>query len=344
MKSDPYNKSYGLKIEEIFVSLNEKEILHKVSLEVKKGELMSLLGPSGCGKSTLLKTIAGLIDADNGKIFINDEYVMDKPTEKRGTVIVFQDLRLFPNMTVEGNIEFALKLRGIKKDKRKSFAKHILSSVKLTGFEKRKINQMSGGQMQRVAFARAISAQPQVLLLDEPFSSLDEELREEMRNLVLELHKEYNMTILLVTHDKNEAFYMSDRIALMIDGEIIQCNTPKEIYQFPISKQVSDYFGDCSYIYGRIEQGVFKSSVLVSDVKDYKDAEYCARVRPTMILINKCCSDWEIIDIHYKGEYSTIILKKEDCTVFTNTSENFFIGQRVGVNIKSDNLQLYEVV
>ena len=173
------NLRYG----HLIVSLHKKEILHKMNLTVYKGEMISLLGQSGCGKSTLLKTVAGLLEAQEGDVCIEGSSVLNMPTEKRGAVIVFQDLRLFPNLSVEGNIEFSLKLKGISRSQREQRVRELLEIVKLPGMQKRKINELSGGQMQRVALARALAAQPRLLLLDEPFSSLDEQLREQIAQL-----------------------------------------------------------------------------------------------------------------------------------------------------------------
>ena len=217
--------------------------------------MISLLGPSGCGKSTLLKTVAGLLEAQGGDVCIEGSSVLNMPTEKRGAVIVFQDLRLFPNLSVEGNIEFSLKLKGISRSQREQRVRELLEIVKLPGMQKRKINELSGGQMQRVALARALAAQPRLLLLDEPFSSLDEQLREQMRSFVQELHQRTQTTIVMVTHDREEALSMSDRIALMIDGQIVQVDVPEKIYRYPISKRVSDYFGGCSYLSGQVKTG-----------------------------------------------------------------------------------------
>lgn len=221
----------GLSIEKLNVTLQKAKILKDVSLEMKDGEFISLLGSSGCGKTTLLKSIAGLIEIEAGDIRLDQESIVKTPPEKRGTVIVFQDLRLFPHMTVEKNITFPMELKKVPKEKQKETVKKLLEAVQLQGFENRKIRQMSGGQMQRVALARALAANPKILLLDEPFSGLDEELREEMAALVKKLHREWKITTVLVTHDKREALELSDRIAMMSGGEILQYDTPEIIAQ-----------------------------------------------------------------------------------------------------------------
>ena len=178
-----------LKIENLEVTLQKNKILNRVSLTVKSGELISLLGASGCGKSTMLKSIAGLLDIEKGRICLDEKEIQNMAPEKRGTVIVFQDLRLFPHMTVEKNIAFPMELKKVPKARQKEIIKKLLEDVQLPGFEKRKIKEMSGGQMQRVALARALACEPSILLLDEPFSGLDEKLRLEMGALVKNCRK-----------------------------------------------------------------------------------------------------------------------------------------------------------
>ena len=207
---------------DINVELGKKHILKNVSLEVKTGQLISLLGSSGCGKSTLLKTVAGIIEPSSGDVLIDGKSVLGVPVHRRGAVIVFQDLRLFPHMTVAENVEFALKMSGMKQQQYREIAREQLEKVRLEGLEDRRISQISGGQMQRVALARAFAVRPSVMLLDEPFSSLDEELRLEMGNLLLELQRESELTTVLVTHDTQEARRLSDAIAYMKDGEIVR--------------------------------------------------------------------------------------------------------------------------
>jgi putative spermidine/putrescine transport system ATP-binding protein len=199
-----------------------------VSLHVKDGEFISLLGESGCGKTTLLKSIAGLLEVESGDILMNGKSIMNVAPEKRGTVIVFQDLRLFPHLTVEKNIAFAMEIKKISKTEQKETVRKLLEEVQLVGYENRKIGEMSGGQMQRVALARALAAKPNILLLDEPFSGLDERLRVEIRNLVLKLQKERKITTILVTHDSKEAIALSDRIAMMEKGEIVRYETAEK--------------------------------------------------------------------------------------------------------------------
>ncbi len=272
----------SLKITDLYIDLQEDEILKGVNLEIKSGEFVSLLGASGCGKTTLLKSIAGLLEVKSGDISLDGTSIVNLAPEKRGTVIVFQDLRLFPHMTVEQNIAFAMELKKISKEEQKKKVAELLEAVQLPGFEKRKIREMSGGQRQRIALARALAADPKILLLDEPFSSLDENLRYEMARLVKKLHKKMGLTAVMVTHDNAEAMKVSDRIALMQAGNVLQYDTPEEMFYHPLSKPVADYMGQSNYISGVVKDGMFQSPV-VSFETEKEDGEYELMVRPSAV-------------------------------------------------------------
>ena len=218
-----------LEVNGLFVDIKGQPILKGVDFSVKGGELMGLLGPSGCGKSTLLKAVAGILPPKSGSILIGGEDMANVPPHKRGAVIVFQDMRLFPNMTALENVAFPIKMQGVPKRQR--------NSVQLCGLESRRINELSGGQQQRVALARALAAQPRLLLLDEPFTALDNELKEEIRALVLELHRKFRTTTVLVTHDRQEAFAMADRIAVMRDGRVMRQGSRDEMAAYLGNKE-----------------------------------------------------------------------------------------------------------
>lgn len=226
-----------LEVNGLFVDIKGQPILKGVDFSVKGGELMGLLGPSGCGKSTLLKAVAGILPPKSGSILIGGENMANVPPHKRGAVIVFQDMRLFPNMTALENVAFPIKMRGVPKRQRLEQAEQLMKSVQLCGLERRRINELSGGQQQRVALARALAAQPRLLLLDEPFTALDNELKEEIRALVLELHKKFRTTTVLVTHDRQEAFAMADRIAVMRDGRVMRQGARDEMAAYLGNKE-----------------------------------------------------------------------------------------------------------
>lgn len=346
----------GLVIKDLKVSLMKSEILHGISLDVKDGELVSLLGASGCGKSTLLKAIAGLTETDGGIIEIDGSVVNETAPEKRGSVIVFQDLRLFPHMDVGNNIAFPMRLRKMSVRDIENKVKSLLNDVHLDGFERRQISEISGGQMQRVALARAIAAQPKLLLLDEPFSGLDEELRIEMEKLVAGLHKKMEITTVLVTHDKREALYMSDRVALMDCGNILQYDTPHNIYYNPNSKKTAEYFGRVNYIKGNIKSGIFTSNSGIwktkpGDISDdtIEDGEYEALVRPHNIGIIKDGGRYVVKSISFMGEFEEISIDTGDKTVFIIAtggyclSNSISIGNYAGISIEAGMVKFLKV-
>lgn len=311
----------SLTIENLDVSLQKEKILHGINLDIAEGEFVSLLGPSGCGKSTLLKSIAGLLETERGLIQMNGKEMNNILPEKRGTVIVFQDLRLFPHMTAGKNIAFPMKIRKVPKDLQKETVQRLLEEVQLTGYEDRKIKEMSGGQMQRVALARALAAEPQLLLLDEPFSGLDERLRAEMGELVKRLHHERGLTTVLVTHDRQEALKFSDRIALMSNGRILQYDTPQMIFRHPVNREVADYFGRMNYI---------------------RDGNQETGVRPFDIRLILSGNDCTIKDIVFMGETAEILLDTPKgeifCAVMSGELEtmNVTFGSKVGMEIKDE--------
>ena len=219
-----------LEVNGLFVDIKGQPILKGVDFSVKGGELMGLLGPSGCGKSTLLKAVAGILPPKSGSILIGGEDMANVPPHKRGAVIVFQDMRLFPNMTALENVAFPIKMQGVPKSQRLEQAGQLMKSVQLCGLESRRINELSGGQQQRVALARALAAQPRLLLLDN-------ELKEEIRALVLELHRKFRTTTVLVTHDRQEAFAMADRIAVMREGRVMRQGARDEMAAYLGNKE-----------------------------------------------------------------------------------------------------------
>ncbi|MCP4618232.1 MAG: ABC transporter ATP-binding protein [Bradyrhizobium sp.] len=227
--------------------------LHEVSLGVERGEFMTLLGPSGCGKTTLLKLTAGFFGPDGGNVAIDGKRVNDVPTYKREIGIMFQNYALFPHMTVAGNVAYGLKVRGLPKQEIARRVDEALELVKLTGFGDRKPRQLSGGQQQRVALARALVIKPTVLLLDEPFSALDKNLRASMQVELREIQRQLGLTTIFVTHDQGEALCLSDRLAVMSEGRIRQLGTPTEVYRMPCDRFVASFVGDANVLRCRLE-------------------------------------------------------------------------------------------
>ena len=246
-----------LSCENLELELEKKKILKNISLEVRSGEILALLGESGCGKSSLLKAMLGLYPLAKGKIFFQGKEIQNLPSHKRGISVVFQDLRLFPHLNVGENVGFSLELQKIPKAERKKRVEELLKLVQLEGYSERLIDSLSGGQMQRVAIARALAMNENILFLDEPFSALDPNLRREMGDFLLELQKKENLTVVLVTHDQEEALRLAHRIALMKDGEILQVDEGEKLYYSPVNEYVARFMGKGNSILGRVENGIF---------------------------------------------------------------------------------------
>jgi len=228
--------------------------LHEAWLRIERGEFMTLLGPSGCGKTTLLNLIAGFLEVDGGEIFIDGSLVTETPAHRREIGIVFQNYALFPHMSVARNIGYGLRMRGVPKAEAARRVEQALALVKLSGYEDRRPRELSGGQQQRVALARALVIRPKVLLLDEPFSALDKNLRGSMQVELKEIQRKLGVTTVFVTHDQGEALSMSDRIAVMSAGRIRQIAAPDDVYRQPADRFVASFVGDANVIPARLAE------------------------------------------------------------------------------------------
>lgn len=246
-----------IELRDITVKRSGTTVLDSLSLVVPSASFVSVLGESGAGKSTLLAVISGLLPQDSGQVLFDGEPIDDVPTYKRKVAVVFQDSRLFPNMSVAENVAFPLRMQGVPKVQRLQAASETLASVQLEGMERRAPSELSGGQRQRVALARALAGRPSAILLDEPFSGLDESLRDEMRQLVLALHEETGTTMLMVTHDAREALMMSDEMAYLSQGRVVQFGPPADILQHPAAEEVAASFGSTMAIEGAVNNGQF---------------------------------------------------------------------------------------
>jgi ABC-type Fe3+/spermidine/putrescine transport system ATPase subunit len=222
-----------------------------ISVSAPPGGLLCLLGPSGCGKTTTLKMIAGLEAPDRGRVCFGSRDVTAVRPERRDTVLVFQNYLLFPFMNVEENVGFGLRMRGMRSTEVKRRVDRMLENVRLQGLGHRRPEELSGGQKQRVALARALVLEPGVLLLDEPFSNLDAHLRDEMRDLILQLKEQMSLTIVFVTHDQEEAVLLADRIALMFDGRVQQVGGVADFFERPASRRIAAFFGNRNVLRGR---------------------------------------------------------------------------------------------
>jgi len=215
----------------------------KVNLKIASGEFFSLLGPSGCGKTTTLRMVAGFVQPDEGQILIDGDNIVDRPPEKRDLGIVFQNYAIFPHLNVSDNIAFGLRMRKVDKPTIEKRVRDALKQVGLSGYERRYQRELSGGEQQRVALARVLVTEPRILLLDEPLSALDKNLREEMKYWIKGLQKSLGITTIYVTHDQSEALTMSDRIGVMNKARVVQVGTPTEIYERPADLFVTTFIG-----------------------------------------------------------------------------------------------------
>jgi putative spermidine/putrescine transport system ATP-binding protein len=269
---------------------SEPAVVKSLNMTVSRGDLVALLGPSGCGKTTILKMIAGLHSVSDGEVLFDGKVVNHIPAEEREVVMVFQNSLLFPFMTVAENIGFGLKMRHIGKEEIDRRVHEMLELIQMDGMGERRQHQLSGGQKQRVALARALVIRPQVLLLDEPLSNLDAYLRDEMRDLILQVHRDFKVTTIFVTHDQEEAVLLADKVALIFEGRLHQYGAVRDFYEKPQSERVASFFGNRNFIQGicskqgiETEVGTLQSAL----AKDRQGEKVCLMIRPEHILPEK---------------------------------------------------------
>ena len=243
---------YQLELLNVSKLFGDVKAVDNISLSIQKGEFLTLLGPSGSGKTTTLNMIAGFEIPSRGEILLENEDITTVAPNNRGIGMVFQNYALFPHMTVSNNIAFPLKMRKIPGSEIRQSIRDALELVKLPGFEGRYPHQLSGGQQQRIALARALVFKPKILLMDEPLGALDKKLRDHMRLEIKHLHESLNITVIYVTHDQEEALTMSNRIAIMNEGKIIQLDTPLQLYESPASLFVAGFIGESNFLEGRV--------------------------------------------------------------------------------------------
>ena len=249
--NDPAAKPL-LRFDAVSKRFGDVAAVDRLSLDIYEGEFFALLGPSGCGKSTLLRMLAGFERLDEGRILLDGRDIAEVPPHRRPVNMMFQSYALFPHLSVAGNVGFGLKQEDLPKSEIDARVRDILALVQLAAFGERKPHQLSGGQRQRVALARALVKRPRVLLLDEPLSALDRKLREETRFELMELQNRLGLTFIMVTHDQDEAMSMSDRIAVMNKGRLVQVAVPSEIYEQPNSRWVANFVGAVNLIEGEL--------------------------------------------------------------------------------------------
>ena len=326
---DSTQKPY-IQIENVTKRFGDFTAIDNLTLDIYKNEFFSLLGPSGCGKTTLLRMLAGFEKITDGKILLDGEDISEIPPHLRPINMMFQSYALFPHMTVEKNIAFGLKQDKMPENLINQRVEEMLELVELTDFAKRKPNQLSGGQSQRVALARSLAKRPKLLLLDEPLGALDKRLREQTQFELMDIQEKLKVTFVIVTHDQEEAMTVSSRIGVMDSGNLIQVATPAEIYEAPINKDVADFIGDVNLLKGIYKGQNEIGTQLLSD--DSNSIVYATQkvdvaignqlwfaLRPEKLEISKTLPKNEhnilkgtIEDIAYGGSFSTYHVKLQN--------------------------------
>ncbi len=312
-----------LKLDNLTKNFGPLRAVDHVNLGVNKGELLSLLGPSGCGKTTTLKMIGGFLEPDNGRVILEGQDITALPPEARPVATVFQSYALFPHMSVIENVTYGLKYRK-ELNKKESLKKgqEMLAIVGMEQLAGKNVTRLSGGQQQRVALARALILNPRVLLLDEPFSNLDAKLRVRMRQEIKDIQKRFNVTMVFVTHDQEEALSISDRVVVMNEGQVQQIGLPQEIYRQPVNQFVADFIGKANII-------------------DKPDLSYI--VRPEHIVLNKETGDYKgrIIQKHFQGPVTTYFIQSgnevfQSCVLNSSQGEEWELDQEVYLSFLTD--------
>ncbi len=308
--------NYLLDVRNLEKTYQNQAILASISFSVKKGEIAAVLGPSGCGKTTLLRCLAGLESISAGDIFLKNKRVTNDATEHRPIVLMFQDPLLFPHMTVLENVMFGLKQQKLPKKSRVQLGMEMLKKTEMSSYKDSFPQSLSGGQQQRVALARALVMKPALLLLDEPFSSLDQYLKDTLRDWVCALLKQEGVTTLLVTHDKEEAMMIGDRVILLKDGNIQQQGKPNEVYQFPENENVEDMFSD------GLQLG-----------KTFIPSQYLQIVPQDEKTVNKIVSQGTVSSFFFKFGlcFYQVKLKEPDKKIILHSRQEFQAGSKVSL-------------
>ena len=305
-----------LSLKNISKKYKDKEILKNISFDIKEGELVCILGPSGCGKTTLLNIIGGFISDFSGDVLLSDENINNIPPEKREIATVFQSYGLFTHKNVIDNVRYGLKLLKIDKNTRENRAKEMLEKVDLASYEKKKIKELSGGEQQRVAIARSMVLNPKLLLLDEPLSNLDVHLRDVMRKEIKKIQKQFGVTMIIVTHDQEDAFKLADRVIVINEGHIEQIGTPEELYKEPKNNFISSFIG---------ENNIIDENLVI---------------RPEEISIKLDSSgEGKVVDVTYLGATVEYLVETPDGNILKvltmSTAERFNNGDKVSIQINN---------
>jgi ABC-type Fe3+/spermidine/putrescine transport system ATPase subunit len=328
-----------------------------VSLSIEAGEFFTFLGPSGSGKSTLLRIVAGLEQADAGQILLRGHDVGDVPPWRRHLGMVFQQYANFPHMNVAHNVAYGLRRRGLSRGEVGARVAELLDLVGLSGFEERRVTQLSGGEQQRVAIARALAPRPELLLLDEPLAALDEKIRREMQGELTKIQEATGTTFLYVTHDQEEALTMSDRIAVLNRGRCVQIDEPERIFRFPRTRFVAGFFRGCNVLEARLERDDHGSALVLAGRRlalegcDGRAGAQGVAVRGESLLLGAPAQGADLVlpavldRITYRGVYYDYRLRLDDGQALSATLTQRLPlpeGSRVEVGIRADEIVLLE--
>tara|TARA_B100000029_G_scaffold494752_1_gene558908 strand:+ start:171 stop:1274 length:1104 start_codon:yes stop_codon:yes gene_type:complete len=353
-----------LDLKNIDKSYGETKVLENINISIYDNEFFTILGSSGSGKSTIIRMIGGFTKPSSGEIIFEDKIINNEPIFKRPFNTVFQDYALFPNMNVFNNVGFGLKIKNVNKDKIKEKVLEVLRIVGLENLANRMPQELSGGQQQRVALARAIICEPKVILLDEPLGALDAELRKQMQLFLKEIQKKVRITFIFITHDQEEAIFLSDRIAVLNKNKFEQVGTPKELYYSPNSSYMATFFGECNLFNCKILEineesvvlessfGVFKTknNDLSNKLKNGDIVNFGIRPEEISITENneKNTLELEVSEIDFKGSVSTINVMDKNSNnkikiqnISSNVSKKYQSGSKVNILINPESGNIF---
>ncbi len=349
-----------LKVEDLSIAYGKSVVVDQVSFQLSKGEIACLLGPSGCGKTTLLRAIAGFEPLHRGAIHLNDTLIVDTSTylapEKRNIGMVFQDFALFPHLSIAGNIGFGIK--HLNRSQQQQRVKYLLKLISLDDFGSRYPHELSGGQQQRVALARALAPKPDLILMDEPFSSIDTELREALAKEVKEILKKEDIAAIVVTHDQNEAFILADNIGVMKAGKLLQWSDDYTLYNNPSNPDVASFIGQGVFIKGTVIKGTvvgsqqIKTAFTTLQIPTERmpktcsiNSEVCVFIRPGGILFDSASTlKATIVERKFQGKdylYALQLEKQTQLLARADSHHRYELDEQVGITLRGEHCRVF---